>query len=808
MSPAAAAPSAAATAAPKSSTARISLGANLPAVSSAGQAVTVTGTITNIGSATLDNPVVHVSVSGDHLLDTRSAADGWISGTLDVPLTEVASGRAGALAPGSSTPFSVTIPGKKLSYDYGLASLPMTVTVTDGGPAASAIRGMARSALQLQNSAVTSPLRVSIVVPLTLPADPDLFGPTGSARAAAWERAVGPDSLVQRTLDALAGDPVVFAVDPALIDPPAPSDDNVPSAAASASSPSSSPSSNSSAGSPSGATGSPEQSSSPASTGASAGSTGAGSTDRASGRGGTPDPTSTASGAASGSGTPSSSASSPSSSSSSSSSSPSPSSSQTSTPPDTPQGRIDAAVDGLTDRLTGLGSEQSVWWLPSDDPDLTALHGLGKPGQSLVSRDFARALPDRVTALGGVRLVWPTGDLPGAAVSSYTTQLAAGSKARAVALLPQRAVRRPDAPTAIYRAAGTSGVLTYDESLSGVFSGASTSPGARTGRLLTQLLALYQQSPGTPRSIALVAPRSGGANPTQLAARIDALQTAGWVGLRTGAQSTAALRTAPVTTLLKTPAQGGSTPTVPAKAVTADELAALHDARADLSALQSVLVGGDDVIPERKRALDIIGSTRWRGGAAKLHVVADRDHAAVVAMLHKLSIRSSTINFFADSGDISLTVSNELNRPVHDVQVELQRRKYLVRVTDSPQQVDIGAGARAAVHFHIEAVGGGTVPLDAVLRAPDGTALTDTDAPAQLKINVHPTSGWIMWVLGVLAALILAIGLWRAVRRGPRTASEQPVATDAPTPEDAIVDAGETTAQQTTDRGEGSDTDD
>ncbi len=158
-------------------------------------------------------------------------------------------------------------------------------------------------------------------------------------------------------------------------------------------------------------------------------------------------------------------------------------------------------------------------------------------------------------------------------------------------------------------------------------------------------------------------------------------------------------------------------------------------------------------------------------------------------MLHKLTIRSSTINFFADSGDISITVSNELNRPVRGLQLEVQPRKYLlIRVTDPAQKVDIDANSRATAHFHIEAVGSGTVPLDAALRAPNGVSLTD--APSQVKINVHPTSGWIMWVLGVLAGLVLAIGLWRAVRRGPRTASE-PASADSPTPNDAIIDAGD-----------------
>lgn len=769
-------------AADSSSSVRVSLNANLPAVSASGQTVAVTGIITNTGPTGLSHAVVHVSV-GSQLLDTRTAAERWMTGKLIVPTTQKASADAGPLGAGSSTPFSVTVPGKKLKFSYGLASLPLTVTVTDGATAAaSAIRGMARSTLHLQNTPVHAPLQVSVVIPLTLPADPDLFGPSGAARAAAWERAIGPGSPVQQTLDAFAGQPVIFAVDPALLNPPAAADDNVPAisvspapsgSATSSGSAQSGPASRSSSG-----TGSTPEPTSTASGNPSGTSTTNGST------GGASDTSDTGSGpASSGSSTATSGAST------------TPSSGSSTAPPSTPQGRINTVVDALTARLTSLDATQSVWWLPADDPDLTALQQLGTAGKELMERDFARPLPGSVEAVGGNRLVWPTGDLSGPAAASLTKELAARSKHPAVALLPRRAVS-DSSTTATHRATATSGVLTYDEQLSKAFSTPSTSPGTQTSRLLTQTLALYQQSPGTPRSVALVAPRAGGADPAQLAAQLDALSAAHWVRLRTGTQTTAALRAAPMTSLLKTPRKSTSTPKVARAAITKAELNDVAASRRRLTALQSVLVGGDDVIPARKSALDVVGSTRWRGTPAKLAAVAERNTAAVTAMLHKLTIRSSTINFFADSGDISITIANELNRPVHDLQLQVQPRKYLIRVTDSVKKVDIDATSRATAHFHIEAVGAGTVPLDAVLRAPDGTPLTDADAPSQLKINVHPTSGWIMWVLGVLAGLILAVGLWRAVRRGPRTASE-PAASDSPTPNDAIVDAGRRPTRQT-----------
>jgi len=765
---------------------RISLSGDVPAVSASGQSVVVSGSLTNTGSQTVAAPVIHLSINSERLLDTRSSAGDWQSGKLDLPLRQVASATTAPIAPGSTMPFAVTIPGKQLKFSYGLASLPLAITVTDGQSAsASAVRGTTRTALHQQNTTVRSPLQVSVVIPLTLPADTDLFGPTGAVRAAAWERAIGPDSRVQRLLDAFSGMPVIFAVDPALLDPPAAADDNVPSvppSPTSSAASSSAATSGSPTGTPSGSDTQQSTTPDPTSTDAPVSGTSAATAPETGGSTDQPTQGPTDDGSTPVSQSPT-------------SSSPEPTS---------PDGRIATAVDGLADRLATLSEPASLWWLPADDPDLVALHAAGQDGTALLQRDLSRALPDTARDLSTTRVIWPTGNASRAAITAAAGKLAGDDGDPAIAVVPDRALPAANdlTATSVHRVAGTSGVLSYDEGLSRIFSSSSTSPGTQTSRLLTQLLAIYQQSPGTPRSLAVVAPRTGGADPAALATRVSALQTASWLQLRPGAQTVAALSAAARATLLATPRKGAPYPAVPGKAVTAAELRDLDRSRRQLTALQSVLVGGDQVLPQRIRALDIIGSTRWRGAAAQLAAVADRDDAAVSAMLSKLSIRASTINFFADSGDISVTIANDLNRPVHNVLLHLQRRNYLIQVTDAEKTVDIEAGGHAAARFHIKAVGGGTVVVEAVLRAPDGAPLGAPGAPSQLKINVHPTSGWIMWVLGALAVLVLVIGLGRAILRGPRTASEA-TPEGEPTPDETIVDAGPGSRQADDDEGTG-----
>ncbi|NNG38452.1 hypothetical protein HJ588_04075 [Flexivirga sp. ID2601S] len=751
-----------------STSADIRLAANDPVVAARNSPVTVSGSITNTGGSDIQQPVVRVSLA-DQLLDTHAEVDAWSEGRSRIATAQVASGQPAAIAAGQTVTFSVTIPAERLRFSYGLASLPMTVAVTDdAAQSGSAVRGTTRTTLEFRNGAVTAPLQVSVVVPLTLPADPALYGPSGGDRVAAWRRAIGPDSRIQQTLDAFAGLPVTWAIDPEVVDPPVGADDNVPAATTA---PPSTPTPNtpapsaSSSAAPS-ATESPRPTSSGAAT-----STGPAASD-----------SSNASGS---SGSPSSSGS---------SSSSSPSSASSSSAPPASTDSVDGLVAGLKQRLTGLDSAQSVWWLPWDDPDLGALRTAGSAGQALATRDLSRGILTDLRGVSTQRVLAPVGTVPGAAVTAAARKLSGTDKAAPIALLPSRALPVRDQPSATARVAGTSGVLAYDESLSATFGTPSSSAGQQANLLLAELMATYQQSPGTARSLALLAPRTGGADPQVLAAQVRAMNAAPWVNLRTGSDTTTALRSAPVTTLLGTPRPGPPYPRPEAPAATAALLDGLPDARRRLTALQSILVDSNALMDDRRRALDVIGSTRWRGNASAATSVADRGDMAVTALLDKVSVRDSTINFFANSGDVTVTVINDLNRAVHDVTLTLQPRKYQLKVESPSTTVQIRANSRGAAKFGIKAVGSGNVPIDVLLSTPQGTTLPSSDAPAELTVNVRPTSGWIMWVLGALAVLVLIFGLRRALRRGPRTASA-PAPAGSPARDDAIVDAGERVAK-------------
>ena len=724
--------------------ASISLTSMSPAVATTGQAMTLSGVITNRGTSAITSPVVHVALSS-HLLDTLEAVQSWSAGSLEVPLQTVTSGSAPTVESGKQERFTITIPAAQLNYSYGLASLPISFIVTDGSfQSASAIRGTTRTTLALLNETVSSPLQVRIIVPLTLPADPALYGGTGLTRTAAWSRAIGPDSQLQQTINALTNKTVIWAIDPSIFDPPAASNDNLPSAT-STTSDTASKLASPSAPDDSFPTRSP----------------------RASEWG---SQSSSSSNNQSGSASPSTSGSV--------STNPSPSSSSSTSPND---GQIDNLVTDLMTRLTNLPNTQTVWWLPYDDPDLTALTTAGVNGTALINRDLAQQLPNDLAAINKERVLWPVGDIYASMLTRLASTWHKTSKTNPVTLLPTRAVPSTDqaALTSLYRVSGTGGTVTYDETLSSTFSSAGRDPGLRAQQLLAQLMAIYQESPGSARSVTLVAPRTDGMTEAAIMQEIDTLSAAPWIHLSN--TTATALKTAPTTTLLTKPTPGSAYPRARASPVDDNTLEQLRQARTDLDALNSILVDSADIVDNRRHGLDVVGSARWRAHGSALSTTTSK---AVTAMLGKVSVNTSTINFFANSGQVMVTVVNDLNRPVHNITLTLQPRRYQLRIEENIKTIAIEANARTSVRFTIKAVGSGIVPIDAVLTAPYDQSLETDDVPAQLQVNVHPTSSWIMWVLGVVAMLILIVGLHRAVRRGPRTTSplnlsSQPTSDDA-----------------------------
>ncbi|MGZ4631013.1 DUF6049 family protein [Oryzihumus sp.] len=184
----------------------LELTAITPAVLRPGQALTITGTIRNTTAATLHKPTVRV-VLRDENLDRAEILE-WAKATGPALGSEVGrASLAATLAPGAAASFAVTVKGLDQHGPMRYGALP--ISVESGTTSVRTFAGY-------QWIKQYQPMSVAWAVPLTLDPDPDLFGPAGADREAAWAQALGPSSRLGRVLDATTDAQVTWAVDPTL----------------------------------------------------------------------------------------------------------------------------------------------------------------------------------------------------------------------------------------------------------------------------------------------------------------------------------------------------------------------------------------------------------------------------------------------------------------------------------------------------------------------------------------------------------------------------------------------------------------
>lgn len=736
--------------------------------------VDVVGSISNDSDTAIDDGTVHVALSGA-LLDTPGAVSTWEAGRSQAKPETVASVSVGAIAPGAVRQFRVKVAAARIPWKYQLAALPMTLRLTEGRTVTSAsTRSFTRTTLQMQRGAVDSPLNIGWVIPLTLPADPALFGPSGPDRDQAWARAIGPGSRIDQLITGLADQPVTWLIDPILLDPPAAADDNVP--AGTIDDPATS--TDTSVGSDQARR--DDASPTPSATASSTPSAGSSTTPSA-----TSSPTSSP--AASADPSPSTSASATASSGEPDPSESTPTSDPTNPPPadPIPSNTVETLTAELLTKLRGLPSDQTIWWSGYDDPDVLTLL---QRDPALLQRDLRRPLPPALRALSTQRAVWPQGEVGAGDVRRIAGAWTSAGQATPIVVLPRRAAADPSAPVtgSVRKVAGTGGVVLYHEDLSATVSSADGDPGLRAAKFLASSIAIYQQAPGSDRSLTVAVPRQATTSPAAIKATIGAIRSSAWIfDLAGGAMNGTDPKARP-TALLPAPARGPAYPPVAASALSPELIDRLGRQRQRVNTLGTILVDSGDVVDARHRALDVIGSTRWRGHPGALQIVSRTQSDSLRAISGKVSVNPSTVNFFADSGRLAITIVNDLNRDVHDVVLRLQPRKYLLRIGSQPAPLDLPANSRIAVRSEVEAISPGRVQVDAQLTNADGAPIGDPNEVTQLEINVRPTSTWIYWVLGIVGGLVLIFGLWRSLRQGPRRTTLDPTSTKA-TPPDAIV---------------------
>ena len=419
-------------------------------------------------------------------------------------------------------------------------------------------------------------------------------------------------------------------------------------------------------------------------------------------------------------------------------------------------------------RISSASALHTPWVLPDTDADLGAVAGQDSAQglfESLVGRsaDVAEQLHGRAD------VAWP-------ADGTYTVRAETGLRRlfRVPALAAQVASTAAlppglagQTPGAAQRSSTGLPLLAYDDSLSALLGHTRS---AQEGLLSTQQFvaesaALLNELPGTSgRAVFVAAPRSFNPDPTAAKRFLSTVSAIPWLDpTSTEAELEVARRTAPTAaapvTRPTTPAAGTS-PTV----LTPTRISDLERTLRTVRGVAQIRDDGDAFGRTWTRAAEQLASTRWRSAPTAWNTLSGRVNTAARQTTTAVKVSAGNINFLADTGRLQITVTNDLDVPVENVKLAVEASNPRLRIDSQPPVLRIGPHSRATVSVSVTALAAGLVPLRTTLTTPDGTVVGQG---ADVMVRVTPTGNWVYAVLGGIAALVLALGIVRTVRRRP-----------------------------------------
>ncbi len=159
-------------------------------------------------------------------------------------------------------------------------------------------------------------------------------------------------------------------------------------------------------------------------------------------------------------------------------------------------------------------------------------------------------------------------------------------------------------------------------------------------------------------------------------------------------------------------------------------------------------------------------ASELRGNPALIDAAVETALTAADATADGLTIaEGSDLTLIASSGNVPVSISSTLD---HDVTVTVMLASTSPRlVVENAPEVTIPANSTAQAIVPVEAISNGRVPVSITLTNLEGTVVA---TPVSGVIDIH--AEWGNAATGLLAALLvalLAFGIFRTVRRGPRS---------------------------------------
>ena len=687
-----------------------------PEIITSGQDLNISGTIAN-GT---DEPLKGLSLTArvqDSTELTVTGLESWLASERDSATRAIDLGVLdSSIAPGAVQTFSLTVAADDLSLGQEDQWGPrgMEVTASQGRNAVA----QDRTLLVWDTGEKAARSRVTALIPVTASAEDLTLLTTGAepptdAQLADLRRRI-------TSLLALAGDGVVLAVDPALLEALGVTEEPPSAATPSASA---SPSANDT-GNADGGEASPVPS-------ASAGPP----TDSPSAAPSTPSATASPSG-----------------------------------PGQDSTGRSPGRV--LTRALTEALAAGDVIALPWADIDVAGLTHLGE--SDLLADAWKRTGDSRTVAVGApASLTWLAGDLDSATLNALP------ESARTIVTAPgdlpvtEEMTYTPSQVTSV----GSRTVLTPDTNLSDTLGGTLVTDES-TNRLsdldAVQLLrgetaVITRQAPAISRSIVMTLDRADAAtiDTKALAARLRALRESSWTSPQ-GLEALTAEAAAQQDEGVKMHRADVPDQVIGDTELSSADMTAARATRDYLTSVTSILPDPRAAIGSASEVVVRTASSVWRSDPAGRTDMAESARERGTAVTTGLTaVPSRTINLIASEANLPVRITSSLNQDATVMVRLLSGSARLQTIKDVTLTVPADGQTTATVP--VKAVGSGDVNLTIMLLADDGTAV---GAPQTIHMRVH--ADWESRgtrVMGAGLVILLVGGIVRTVRRGRRTAA-------------------------------------
>ena len=715
----------------------LSIDALAPEVLHTDQDLILTGTITNGTSQAITGADLVTRVQRS----TESTSRGlgrWLTGTDESGLSDpVAVPLGHDLQPGGVSQFSITIPAGELPLTSADQWGPRGVSVALVAQDVSLAQD--RSILVWDSGASVAPVRMTVFLPVTASAQEMavLSGPRTQERSEALSR------IHSRVLGlvSMAGDGVVVAVDPALVEALGVTTASLEQAARN---------SGSQPATPDGAPQSPQSADPSASSAPSAPSA----------------PSTTGPSA---------------------SPAPSPQSGGTATasPSDKKASQASNEVIQLSAALARAIHTDSLVALPWGDSDTAALAHLQQTG-------FIETAARRTQESAIVKAGAPT---------SLTWLASSAADATTVNALPQPASTiiaspesLPPADELTYTpsglgASGSHAVLIPEQSLSGALTGENARPtgsdqstqsvqSAQAAELDTRQLLrsnsaiLARQAPALERDIVVAMPRQAASavQPSVVRERVATLRSVSWArsqpldALQERAQEEVAAVNEGTSRIERSELPET---VIDDNELSTDTLVAAGRTAGTLQSISSVLSEPAALLGDYTDLQAVVSSASWRADPRTRNAQVPAAEASGTNVTSSLAaVPSSTINVISSEAQLPVRITSSLSQDV-TVQVYLVSNNKRLQVPRTTT-VRVPAHQQAKVTVPIQAVGSGDVGLRVQVLAADGTTV-GTPTTVHMRVRADWEGRGTGIVVGVLVSIVV-IGTVRTVRRGRRTA--------------------------------------